>query len=131
MLAKRFDELETFLIKQNYQHNIIQIGIQKAMPLNRQMFRVIKDKVQQDTIPFVSFYNPPIPKYNIINQNLPILHEDRHIKDLYSKYTFIKSKRQPKNYSKARFDSTTITPEVKKYNGKKCGLCIHLIEDKI
>ena len=82
---------------------------------------------------FVSTYNPKNPEvFNIINQNLPILYEDRHMKDLYSKYTFIKSKRQPKNLkkllTKARFDSTTITPEVKKCNGKKCGLCIHLIE---
>ena len=133
MLAKRFDELEKFLIKQNYPHNIIKIGIQKAMALNRQTLRIIKDKVQQDIIPFVSTYNPKNPEvFNIINQNLPILYEDRHMKDLYSKYTFIKSKRQPKNLkkllTKARFDSTTITPEVKKCNGKKCGLCIHLIE---
>ena len=29
---------------------------------------------------------------------------------------------------KARVDSIQIDPEVKKCNGKKCGLCIHLIE---
>ena len=97
MLAKRFDELQKFLIKQNYPHNIIKIGIQKAMALNRQTLRIIKDKVQQDIIPFVSTYNPKNPEvFNIINQNLPILYEDKHMKDLYSKYTFIKSKRQPK-----------------------------------
>ena len=77
------------------------------------------------------YKNPEV--YNIINQNLPILHEGRQMKKQYSKYKFINSKRKPKNLkkllTKARFDSIPIDPEVKKCNGKKRGLCIHLIED--
>ena len=109
------------------------MGIHKAMNLNRQTLKIIKDKIQENIIPFVSTFNPKNPEvFNIINQNLPILHEDRQMKELYSKYKFIKSKRQPKNLkkllTKARFDSIPIDSEVKKCNGKKCGLCIHLIE---
>ena len=43
------------------------------------------------------------------------------MKELYSKYKFIKSKRQPKNLkkllTKIRFDSIPIDPEVKKCDG--------------
>ena len=54
------------------------------------------------------------------------------MKELYSKCKFLNSKRQPKNLkkilTKARFDSEPINPEVRKCNGKKCGLCTHLID---
>ena len=54
------------------------------------------------------------------------------MKELYSKYKFLKSKRQPKNLKKllikACFDSEPINPEVRKCDGKKCGLCTHFIE---
>ena len=106
------------------------------MNLNRQTLRIIKDKVQENIILFFSTFNPKNPEvFNIIKQNLPILQEDTQMKELYSKYKFIKSKCQPKNLkkllTKARFDSIPITLEVKKCNGKKCGLCIHLIEGNL
>ena len=45
------------------------MGIQKVMGLNRQTLRNIKDKVQDDIIPFVSTFNPKNPEvFNIINQ---------------------------------------------------------------
>ena len=54
------------------------------------------------------------------------------MKELYSKYNFLKSKRQPKNLkkllTKARFDSIPINPEVKICKENKCGLCTYLIE---
>ena len=74
------------------------MSIQKATHLNRETLRVIKDKVQKDVIPIVSTFNPNNPEvFNLINQNLPILNEGRQMKELYSKYKFIKSKHQPKN----------------------------------
>ena len=54
------------------------------------------------------------------------------MKEMYSKYKFLKRKRQPENLkkllTKARFGSEPINLEIRKCNGKKCGLCIHLIE---
>ena len=104
------------------------------MDLNSKTLRIIKDIVQEDIIPLVSTFNPKNPEvFNIIKQNLPVLHEDRRMKELYSKYKFINSKRQPKNLkkllTKAFFDSIPIDTRVKKCNAKKCGLYIRLIED--
>ena len=71
------------------------------MQLNRETLRTVKEKVKKDIIPFVSTFNPKNPEvFNIINQNLQILREDRQMKELYSKYKFLKSKRQPKNLKK-------------------------------
>ena len=64
------------------------------MQLNRETLRTAKEKVQKDihVIPFVSTFNPKNPEvFNIIKQNLLILREDRQMKELYSKYKFLKS----------------------------------------
>ena len=78
---------------------MFQRGLQNAMQLNREILRTVKEN--EDIIPFVSTFNPKNPDvFNIINQSLPILREDRQMKELYSKYKFLKSKRQPKNLKK-------------------------------
>ena len=46
-LTERFRELEKFLIKQKYPQKVIQMGIQKAMQLNRETLRTVKEKVQK------------------------------------------------------------------------------------
>ena len=61
------------------------------MQLNRETLRTVKERIQKDTIPFVSTFNTKKKKnevFNIINQNLPIFREDRQMKELYSKYIY-------------------------------------------
>ena len=89
---ERLKELEKFLIKQKYPQNAIQTGTQKAMQRNCETLRPVKENVQKDIIPFVSTFNPKKREgFNVINQNLPILREDRQLKELYSKCKFLKS----------------------------------------
>ncbi len=54
------------------------------------------------------------------------------MKQIFSKFKFIKSKRQPQNLkkllTKAKFEDSSITPEVKICSRPNCGLCKQLIE---
>lgn len=101
-LQKRIAELKLFLQKQKYPINIINLGIEKAMLLNRDILLQVKPKSTENIIPFVSTYNPKNPEmFNIIKNNLPILQQDECMKQIFSRFSFIKSKRQPKKSEKA------------------------------
>ena len=83
-------------------------------------------------MPYVSTHNPKNPEiYNVIQFNLPILHEDPKMSSILSNFKMIKSKRQPKNLKrllmKAKCNSNNYH-EVKRCQRPNCGLCKHLIE---
>ena len=131
MLKIRLDELQTALTHQKYQKNIINRGIEKAMKINREDLRVVREK---NIIPFVSTFNPKNPEmFNTIRQNLPILHEDEAMKEITQAYQIIKSKRQPWNLNRlltrAKFNETLESPQVSKCNRPNCGVCAYLITD--
>ena len=47
------------------------------MNVTREDLRVVREKKNENLIPFVSTFNPKNPEmFNTIRQNLPILHED-------------------------------------------------------
>ena len=80
-----------------------------------------------------STFNPKDPEmYHVIIENKPILQEDETMRNILSKFKFIKSKRQPYNLkrvlTKAKFSSKQ-GKEVKKCKRPNCGLCIHLLEE--
>ena len=57
-LQKRMDELRIVLINQKYPKNVIDKGIQKAMNVTREDLRVVREKKNENLIPFVSTFNP-------------------------------------------------------------------------
>ena len=132
VLINRMKELKMFLLKQNYPESLIDDGIEKAMKLEKSTLRTVKDKSEDQVMPYVSTHNPKNPDiYNVIQFNLPILHEDPKMSSILSNFKMIKSKRQPKNLkrllTKAKFNSNNYH-EVKRCQRPNCGLCKHLIE---
>ena len=125
VLRKRMQELESFLVKQNYPVQIVDNGIQKAMSLDRNALRTVATKNRENVVPYVSTFNPRDPEmFKVIKENMPILHEDETMRNILSKYKIIKSKRQPYNlkriFTKAKFSSND-TCEVQKCNRPNCG----------
>ena len=125
-------ELKSFLIKQKYPLQIIEHGINRAMSLDKDVLRTVKEKSEEKIIPYVSTHNPQDPEmFQVILDNVPILKEDDKMRNILTKYKLIKSKRQPYNLkrllTKAKFTSNN-TPKVTKCNKPTCGLCIHLLE---
>ena len=132
VLINRMTELKSFLLKQNYPESLIDGGIAKAMDLDKNTLRTIKNKTDDKVIPYVSTHNPKNPEiYKVIKFNLPILKEDPKMNDILSNFKIIKSKRQPNNLkrllTKAKF-SNCDHHEVKRCHKPNCGLCVHLIE---
>ena len=132
VLINRMTELKSFLLKQNYPERLIDGGIAKAMNLDNNTLRTIKNKTDDKVIPYVSTHNPKNPEiYKVIQFNLPILKEDPKMNDILSNFKIIKSKRQPNNLkrllTKAKF-SNSDHHEVKRCHKPNCGLCVHLIE---
>ncbi len=116
VLQTRIQALKLYLRKQHYPVHTIETGIQKALQLDRDVLLKIKTKSSENIIPFVSTYNPKNPDlFNVIKCNTPILHQDNRMKQIFSKFKFIKSKRQPQNLkkllTKAKFEDSSITPE--------------------
>ena len=133
-LQKRMDELRIVLINQKYPKNVIDKGIQKAMNVSREDLRVVREKKNENLIPFVSTFNPKNPEmFNTIRQNLPILHEDETMKEIMQNYPIIKSKRQPWNLKKlltrAKFEEIQESPKITKCNRPNCGVCDYLMTD--
>ena len=91
-------ELKSFLIKQKYPLQIIEYGINRAMSLDKDVLRTVKEKSEEKIILYVSTYNPKDPEiFRVILDNVPILKEDDKLRNILSKYNLIKSKRQPYN----------------------------------
>ena len=96
VIQTRTKELKSFLIKQKYLLQIIEYGINRAMSLDKDILRTVKEKSEEKTIPYVSTYNPKDPEmFRVIPDNVPILKEDDKMRNILSKYNLIKSKRQP------------------------------------
>ena len=132
VVQTRMQELKSFLIKQKYPLQIIEHGINRAMSLDKDVLRTVKEKSEEKIIPYVSTHNPQDPEmFKVILDNVPILKEDDKMRNILTKYKLIKSKRQPYNLkrllTKAKFTSNN-TPKVTKCNKPTCGLYIHLLE---
>ena len=107
-IVTEYAALRIVLINQKYPKNVVDKGIQKAMNVTREDLRVVREKKNENLIPFVSTFNPKNPeKFNTIRQNLPIFQEDETMKEIMQNYPIIKSKRQPWNLKKT-FDKSKI-----------------------
>ena len=132
VLEKRIRELNSFLSKQNYPKQIIEHGLQQAMSLDKNLFRTVKAKPEENIVPYVSTYNPRDPEmFRVIMDNLPILQEDENMRNILWKHRILKRKRQPYNLkpllTKAKFTSND-TCEVRKCTRPNCGLCTYLLQ---
>ena len=89
---------------------------------------------ENSLIPYVTTFNPHNPEiYPEIRHNKAILLRDEKLKTLFSKKTFLKSKRQPPNLkkllTKAKFSNKNeIKFTVTKCKEPRCGLCKYLKE---
>ena len=85
MLETRIKELKSFLVKQKYPENIINMGTDRAMNLGRTILRQVSQKTEEPVITYVSTYNPRNPEiFNVIQSNLPILQEDSEMNSVLS-----------------------------------------------
>ena len=105
------------------------------MALDKNLLRIVQARADENIIPYVSTFIPNDPEmFHVIIDNESILQEDEKMRNILSKFKFIKSKRQPYNFkrllTKAKFSSNECH-EVKKCNRPNCGLCIHLLEGPI
>ena len=95
------DELWKFLKTQKYPSKIIENGIERALKLDKQTLRQVKEQPDHKNIPFVSTYNPKVQDFfTKIRPNLNILEDNEKMNFLLQRYQIIKSKRQPANLRK-------------------------------
>ena len=132
VLEIRMKELRSFLVKQKYPENIINMRIDRAMNLDRTLLRQVSQKTEEPVIIYVSTHNPRNPEiFNVIKSNLPILQEDPKMNNILSNFTIFKSKRQPNSLkrilTKAKFNNDS-DHEVKRCKRPNCGICTHLFE---
>ena len=134
----RMLELEKYLKLCNYPTKLIKSGIKKAnelslMDLRNETANSKNNRNNNNTIPFVTTYNPKISDNSEI-----VSHVFNHIKNIpslkekFKGKTIIKSKRQTKNLKQiltsAKFGTKT-KPKITKCGDKRCQLCQNIIED--
>ena len=69
--------------------------------MNRSELRTVKRKSDENTVTFVSTFNPKNPElFPVIKHNFDILLEDKMMRNILSNYDKIKSKRQPPSLKK-------------------------------
>lgn len=80
----RLNELEGFLLKQNYPIALIKNGIERAKAIPIDILRKTVEKEENENIiPFVFTHNPLNPDiFRTAKSNLPIIQESQKLKDL-------------------------------------------------
>ena len=129
---QRAQELISLLKRQKYPETLIYAGLQKARSLDRESLLLTEQIEQPKIIPYVSTYNPRNPEiYSQIINDINILKRDTHMNDVLNNYSFIKSKRQPKNLkrllTRAKFGQNENTPTITICERPNCGLCSYLL----
>ncbi|XP_071132786.1 uncharacterized protein [Mytilus edulis] len=128
----RLEELQSFLIKQNYPETLIERGIKMAnqIPTNQLRSTCEEQSNNNDKIPFVITHNPRNFKIiPVAKAHLPILDQDEKMRRLINTETLLQSKRQPQNLkrllTRARFDQQR-TFSVSKCRDSRCGACPYI-----
>ena len=127
--TKRLNELENFLLQQNYPKSLITKGVEKATSLSQEELRAPKNRNSNTkTLPLVLTHNLNNPQIiNRIKQNLQFLKNSEKIKPILENTKLIVSRRQPKNLKKqltqARFVSERTYNTVTQCGEPRCGTC--------
>ena len=90
----------------------------RVMSINRADLRVVREKTEENIIPFVSTFNHKNPEmFHTMRPSLSILYEDETMKEILQEYQIIKSKRQPWNLkrllTRAKFNETLESPKLR------------------
>ena len=133
--TKRLDELENFLLRQNYPKSLIKNGIEKATSLSQTELRTTKMKDNNSKIlPLVLTQNPNNPQIiKKIKQDIQFLKNSESMKAILDNNKFIVCYRQPKNLKKqltqARFVSERTQDEISvtQCGEPRCGTCSIII----
>ena len=135
-LLTRLEELKSYPLKQKYPPVLINDSIRKIKSLNgADLLRETMNDKENSLIPYVTTFNPHNPEiYPELRYNKAILLRDEILKTLFSKKSFLKSKRQPPNLrkllTKAKFSNKNETKfTVTKCKEPRCRLCNYLKED--
>ena len=129
---KRLQELKNSLIARKYPMSLIESGINKALNIPRDRLMQVKTHSKDNTIPYVSTFNPNNAEmFGIFTNNLHILHSDNKLKDALNGTKLIKSKRQPTNLKKLltreKFtENSTAQRKVTKCGRPNCSLCLDM-----
>ena len=135
--SKRLEDLKFYLLRQNYQEEIIDYGIQKALengPITPESDN--RQQTLDEVIPFVTTHNPRnFDIFRFMKQIEPNLHNSDRMDKILQKKKIINSKRQPKNLKRiltsSRFDFNEIKPSVQRCSDKRCRTCPSLIEGNL
>ena len=135
ILNARLNELRELLKQRHYPTLLIEKGIDNAKLHDRNSLLQIQEKPVKNLIPYVSTHNPKNQEFfQVIKTNMPILENDPRMKDVFSEFQLIKSKRQSPSLKKiltrAKFNNTEETAGVKKCHHPRCGTCPFLQESE-
>lgn len=128
----RLTELKFHLIKCGYPMQVISEALTKAKSINQNELRQYKEKKDEDTLCFVSTFNPRNPNAKkILNNTMESIYDDPILNDIFKKFKFIKSSREPKSLgdflTKSYFHSEKPIMGVNKCLKKKCKTCPSLL----
>ncbi|XP_061194818.1 uncharacterized protein LOC133202982 [Saccostrea echinata] len=130
----RLQELKTFLLRQKYPNDLIDVAIERAKSIPTTDLRSSTRAGAQENnkeIPLVVTHNPRnLNMYNSVKQCFPILQQSQNLKELIDLKNVIYSRRQPPNLKKlltrAKFSSNEDIRTVAKCMDPLCGTCPYL-----
>ena len=94
----RLSQLHNDLKKLCYPENVINIGIQKALNIDRKELLKGCVKKEKNIVPFTSYHDPHgVDTYKIMKNNLNILTTDDKLKSILISTSIINCKKQPFN----------------------------------
>lgn len=130
---QRLEELFLCLKKRKYPESLIRNGIAKAKSTDITELRRVRDKKEEEVIPYVSTHNPKNNEaFEVIYRNLPCLRNDARMLKVCQKSSIIKSKRQSKSLKKiltnAKLPEKNGVTEVRKCGRPNCSNCSYMTE---
>ena len=130
--AKRLTELKFTLKNCGYPYNLIENACDKAYELDQSSLRQLKEKPDDDTIVFVTTFNPQNPNVtNIINNSFNFLLTDSNMKKVFSKSKLLKSYKEPPNLgdllTRSCLTNIRPLPGVNKCGSTLCKVCENII----
>ena len=98
VLDVRLEEMKRFFTDRGYPLKLIEDGIQKAKLIPQIELRKVKEKKNEDIIPFVFTHNPSNPNVSsLIRSTFDLMQIDRKMQKTLKNVKYIGSKRQPPN----------------------------------
>ena len=96
---RRLDDLKQILLRKQYQAEIIDYGVNKAVTLTTEELRRVREQTTENNLLcLVTTYNPNNPQvFQLVRRTLPMLNQNSSLKSIMGKTKVIHSQRQPRN----------------------------------